>query len=88
MVLSAVNESETVLELLRPVGGSQPGDRVFLEGTVGANENPGIFNANKFKKVAAVLKTNSEKIACFNNIKLITQKGAVSVPTLSNGQIS
>jgi hypothetical protein len=88
MVLSAVNDNETQLELLRPVTGSNPGDRVFLEGTELIKEFPPIFNANKFKKIAAGLKTNNEKIASFNNTRLLTDKGVLSVSSLTNAQIS
>lgn len=88
MVLSAINENETQLELLRPTAGSMPGDRVFLEGSEVNKDFPALFNANKFKKIANGLKTNNDKMACFNNLKLLTQKGFLSVRSLTNAQIS
>ncbi len=88
MVLSAVNDNETQLELLRPVSESNAGDRVFLEGTESNKEFPPLFNANKFKKIAAGLKTNNEKIASFNKTRLLTSKGDISVRSLTNAQIS
>jgi len=86
MVLTAY--SGDTFEVLRPNPESKPGDRVYLEGAELKKELPGPTSANKFKKIVDSLKTDDNTIACFNNVKLRTEKGFIKVSSLKNANIS
>lgn len=88
MVMSAISDKGDQIELLRPALGAKAGDRVYLENQEISKDLPQIINAGKYKKVVGFLKTNNEKTACFNNMKLRNKVGLITVKSLINSLIS
>lgn len=95
MVLCAKSEDGSKVELMRPPAGSQPGERVFLDGFDfnGAEFKPDErINARKknspWVKLAPELKTNADKEMSFRGLKLMLSGGPVTSETLPNALIS
>eukprot|EP01126_Amoeba_proteus_P044500 TRINITY_DN4945_c0_g2_i15.p1 TRINITY_DN4945_c0_g2~~TRINITY_DN4945_c0_g2_i15.p1 ORF type:complete len:387 (+),score=73.42 TRINITY_DN4945_c0_g2_i15:166-1326(+) len=90
MVLVASHlTDESKKELIEPVSGSLPGDKIFFEGHVG--EPDGQINlsskGNIFSKIQIDLKTNDDCIVCWKGIPMVTGKGEVRAKTVIGGTI-
>jgi tRNA-binding EMAP/Myf-like protein len=67
MVLCTSNSDKTNIEILRPPQGSKPGERVFLEGTECPAVAPGLLNPKKKILENAILTTDENKVALYDN---------------------
>eukprot|EP01126_Amoeba_proteus_P044494 TRINITY_DN4945_c0_g1_i1.p1 TRINITY_DN4945_c0_g1~~TRINITY_DN4945_c0_g1_i1.p1 ORF type:complete len:116 (-),score=19.93 TRINITY_DN4945_c0_g1_i1:181-528(-) len=90
MVLVASHlTDESKKELIEPVSGSLPGDKIFFEGHVG--EPDGQINlsskGNIFSKIQIDLKTNDDCIVCWKGIPMVTGTGGVRAKTVIGGTI-
>ncbi|KRX09614.1 Nucleic acid-binding, OB-fold [Pseudocohnilembus persalinus] len=89
MVLCTSNADKTQVEILRPPAGSKPGQRVFLEGTECPSEAPGLLNPKKKILENAILTTDENKVATYDNkFKWALPAGVIVSPTISKGTIS
>lgn len=90
MVLCASNADHTKVELVEPPAGSTPGTRISLENldvnqfTPDARINTKKKKNNAWLDVAAKLKTNTEKVATYGGIAMVTPEGKCTVPTLGD----
>jgi len=95
MVMCAGNDDHTAVEILRPAEGSKIGERVQLTGNPidgkALSEEPA-STLNPKKKIQEqflpFLKTDDEKFAAYNGIRLTTSAGPLSVKSLKNCSIS
>ena len=92
MVLCAKDGQGTV-EFVNPPEGSKPGDIITVEGTPVGKYGPFVPNQVKKKKiwecVAEKLKSNGDRVACWDNIPLVDERGVACIaPTVANGPIS
>jgi len=87
MVLAATGEDGKV-ELVTPPEKAGIGERLFVEGFSGEPASSAQVSKKKLmEKVATDLKTNSEKIACYRDMPILTSVGPVFVDTVVNGAI-
>jgi hypothetical protein len=91
MVMCAENADHTKLEIIRPPEDAVVGERVYLksdpkEGWTFSQEPQAPLNPKKKldDKFKANLKTDGDCTAAYNGMKLVTSKGEVTVPSLSN----
>lgn len=82
------SKDEKEFELIRPHDESQPGESVYLEGANPRTSPAEFLSANKFGKAVPLLRSTDDLIASYGGIKLRTEKGFISVPTLKNSPIS
>lgn len=82
------SKDEKEFELIRPHDDSQPGDSVYLEGANPRTAPAEFLSANKFTKAVPLLRSTDDLIASYGGIKLRTEKGFITVPTLKNSPIS
>lgn len=96
MILSCYNKEETQFELLDPPKGkgynkvidSKPGDSVYLEGSEPRKEKLATLSDNKFKKVKLLFRSDDDCVCNFNDQKLRTEGGFITVKSLKNSVIS
>lgn len=88
MVLTAGNAEHTVIELLVPPEGSQPGDKVTIKGF--DRNPPEVLNPKKmiFEAVAGDLRVDENGIAKFKDAEFVTEKGVVVSTGIRDGKIS
>jgi hypothetical protein len=79
------------IEFIDPPAGSKAGDVITIEGmgrpAPDASINPSKKN-NAWKTTFPLLRTNKDRMACCDGKPLVTSTGPLSVPTLSDAQIS
>jgi len=88
MVLCGRSSDGSVVELVAPPEDSEIGERIFVEGLEG--EACSAAAVKKKKVLPAVLKdlsTNSDNVACYKQLPLLTSKGQCVVPNVTNGKI-
>lgn len=87
MVLCGETEDKSVVELIEPPEGSQPGDLISFEGW--ERKPPAQLNPKKnpWDNVWPDLKINSEGVACWKDIPFRTPKGVCKSGTLKTGVI-
>ena len=87
MVLCASNDEHTKVEFLIPPTGSKPGDCVYFEGHEGTPED--ILNPKKkiFEEVQPDFKTTTDKIAVWKDVPFKTDKGVITVASLTAAKI-
>ena len=73
------------VELVEPPFGALPGDRVSAAGFSG--EPVAVLKKDAFDPIAVGLKTNAERVACYDGIVLQTEKGPCTVKSIVNGAI-
>jgi methionine--tRNA ligase beta chain len=90
MIMCASNKinDKEVIELLRPNENSNPGDKVYLEGTELDNSKVEQITGGYYKKAIELFKTDDNCNCMFNGIKIISQSGNIIVELLKNTQIS
>jgi tRNA-binding EMAP/Myf-like protein len=90
MIMCASNKinDKEVIELLRPNENSNPGDKVYLEGTELDNSKVEQITGGYYKKAIELFKTDDNCNCMYNGIKIITQSGNIIVESLKNSQIS
>ena len=88
MVLTAGNAEHTVIELLVPPEGSQPGDKVTIKGF--ERNPPEVLNPKKmiFEAVAGDLRVDENGIAKYKDAEFVTEKGIVVSTGIRDGKIS
>lgn len=86
----ANNTEDTVVELVEPPAGAKIGERIAVEGfNTAADPAPAVLNAKKkeFSLIKPSLKTNQDKVACYNGIPLLSSAGPCTVKTLADSQL-
>eukprot|EP00505_MAST-04D_sp_SCG-Rhode-Island_P004505 Stramenopile-MAST_4_protein_4505 len=88
MVLCAKRDGQ--VEFVDPPAGAKPGDEVYIDGPKGAKATPAAMKKKKiFEAIAKDLKTNFEKVACWNNAPLkVGDLGFVTSPSIVEGLIN
>ena len=88
MVLCASTADGTKTEFVEPPAGSQPGDKVFIEGH-DAGAPDAVLNPKKkiFEKIQPEFKTSEEKIATYKGKPFKTQQGVCTVKSIIGGNI-
>lgn len=88
MVLTAGTPDHTVIELLVPPEGSQPGDKITIKGF--ERNPPPVLNPKKgiFEAVAGDLRVDENGIAKFKDAEFTTEKGIVVSTGIRDGKIS
>ena len=90
MIMCASNKinDKEVIELLRPNENSNPGDKVYLEGSELDKRKVEQITGGYYKKAIELFKTDDNCNCMYNGIKIITQSGNIIVELLKNTQIS
>ena len=90
MIMCASNKinDKEVIELLRPNENSNPGDKVYLEGTELDNSKVEQISGGYYKKAIELFKTDDNCNCMYNGVKIITQSGNIIVESLKNSDIS
>lgn len=94
MVLAASNSDKSSVELIQPPQGSNPGDRVTIEGVDTTQytvdeQIDGKKDNTAWTRVRDQLKTNEHYIATYNGKPLIVAgHGELKAKTIANGTIS
>ena len=90
MIMCASNKinDKEVIELLRPNENSNPGDKVYLEGTELDNSKVEQITGGYYKKAIELFKTDDNCNCMYNGIKIITQSGNIIVESLKYSLIS
>lgn len=85
MLLGAVSEDHSTVELLDPPSGSRAGERVTFVGyQQAASPLPDITEEQKQQFIEGHMKTNSLGVATFKGIAFQTSSGVCTVPSLKN----
>eukprot|EP01124_Arcella_intermedia_P028708 TRINITY_DN589_c0_g1_i1.p1 TRINITY_DN589_c0_g1~~TRINITY_DN589_c0_g1_i1.p1 ORF type:complete len:426 (+),score=101.94 TRINITY_DN589_c0_g1_i1:5-1282(+) len=90
MVICASNDDHTQVEIVDPPAGSQPGDRITVEGEEGEPDAPINLSDKKNAFTTALqplLKTNADGVACFKDKPLLAPKGNLKSSTLKNAHL-
>ena len=90
MIMCASNKinDKEVIELLRPNDNSNPGDKVYLEGSELDNSKVEQISGGYYKKAIELFKTDDNCNCMYNGVKIITQSGNIIVESLKNSDIS
>ena len=88
MCASQKENDKEVFELIRPNENSNPGDKVYLEGTELDKSVVQQITGGYYKKAIINFKTDDNCICMYNGIKLRTESGFVTVESLKNSDIS
>lgn len=95
MVLCASSADHSIVELMRPPAGAKVGERVQLEGNPIngeplKNDFQAVLNPKRKvpEKLLPLLKTDADRQATYNGIKLTTSAGPITAATLANSSIS
>ena len=88
MTASINNNEKKILELIRPNENSNPGDKVYLEGSELDKSKVDHISGGYFKKAIDFFKTDDNCFCVYDGIKIITESGNVKSETLKNAQIS
>jgi tRNA-binding EMAP/Myf-like protein len=87
MVLCAATADHSKVELVNPPAGSVPGDVINAKG-IAANPDAKVDPKKKnhaWRKSISLMRTNDDKVACFDGIPLIVEgKGECTVPSLNS----
>ena len=75
------------VELVDPPPGSEPGDRVYVEGFDGEPDSQMNPKHKIFEQVVPDLLTNAERQACYKGLPLRTTEGICTVPTVTAATI-
>ena len=90
MIMCASNKinDKEVIELLRPNDNSNPGDKVYLEGSELDKSKVEQITGGYYKKAIDLFKTDDNCNCMYNGVKIITESGNIVVESLKNSQIS
>ena len=90
MIMCASNKinDKEIFELIRPNQNSNPGDKVFLEGTILDKSIVNQISGGYYKKAIDLFRTDDNCICMYNGIKLQTESGFVTVESLKNSIIT
>jgi len=87
MVLAATGANGKV-ELVTPPEGAAVGERVYVDGHVGEPATAAQVKKKKLmEKVAEDLRTNSDRIACYKGLPILTSAGPLCVGSVENAKI-
>lgn len=92
MVLAASNADRTIVELVQPPAGAQPGDRVTIAGVdVSAYQPDSVIDGKKedtaWTRLRDAMRT-TEHIATLSGQPLLVNGQTLKAPTVANGTIS
>ena len=94
MVLCAENADHTQVELIRPTGETKVGERVTLEGNhfgdggLPQDAQPILNPKRKVEqKFLEKLRTDGDRLATYDGLKLTTANGPISASSLANAGI-
>ncbi len=87
MLLTAYNQEKTKFEILEASSEVKLGEQIVIEGY--ENSPADILNPKQklFEKVQVYMRTDSDKNACFHNVKLMTSEGPIFVQSLHDALI-
>lgn len=90
MVLCASNEDHTICQIVRPPPGSKLGERVCIEGRAANQEKAAELNPKKKldEKFSKFIMTDASCNAIYNDVKMTTSGGYLTVPSLAKCMIS
>ena len=87
MVLCGENVERTKAELLKPPQGCKPGDLITFAGYERKPPQELHPKKNPWDNVQPKLKVNDKGFACYEDIPFMTEHGAVTSKTVTNGVI-
>ena len=73
------------VELVEPPSGAAPGERVMVAGF--AAEPVAVLKKEAFDSIASGLRTNADRVACYNGAPLQTSQGVCTVKSIADGGI-
>ena len=88
MVLCASDSESGKTEFVDPPAGSKVGENVKIEGLTGAPVGPNQMKKRKvWHQVEPGLKSNDDRVACWEGKSITTSAGKCTVASITNGQI-
>jgi methionine--tRNA ligase beta chain len=87
MVLAASNSDHTQVELLTPVEGSKPGERVTFDGYSGEPDDQLNPKKKVWETVQPDFSTTDECVAVYKNVPFKTSAGIIKVKSITKGTV-
>lgn len=89
MILCASIDEPRQIEPLNPPTGSQPGERVFVEGYSSGSDSLDVLNPKKkiWEKLQTDLKTSHRCLAEWQSNPLVTSRGLITCKSMKNAPI-